>query len=285
VRSQQELPAGSKVRKKWLRWPSERDPRSGYTLTPAFDRLLERVKQHETEVLIVDGIADTFAGNENARSDVKRFVNSLVSLIPTATGAVLLIGHVAKPAAANAETTEGYSGSTGWHNSVRARWYLYPETRPSEDRGPPERTGDLILELQKSQRRTDQQMRFRWNDEVRLFVGQPVGGGSRFDRQHRGRTEQDGIRRALKAVMAVGDYVPAAMTGPRTAFHVVSSRTEFPETLRSGRARFWRHIESLRAMRHVEESSITRETDRHAVRTLVLSQDGLRACGQCRRGL
>jgi RecA-family ATPase len=148
----------------------ERDPRTGFTFTSAFGELAERVKAHETELLIVDGISDTFGGNENARGDAKRFINALVGLIPPDRGAVLLVGHIAKPAAASAATSEGYSGSTGWHNSVRARWYLYPETEPGEDGGRPERTGDLILELQKSNLgRTDQQMRFRWDDEAHLF--------------------------------------------------------------------------------------------------------------------
>jgi len=36
--------------------------------------------------------------------------------------------------AANANTTEGYSGSTQWHNAARARWYRYPETEKDEPR-------------------------------------------------------------------------------------------------------------------------------------------------------
>jgi RecA-family ATPase len=71
--------------------------------------------------LFVDGISDTYGGNENVKTDVKRYVNALVGLIPPVTGAVVLEGHVAKPAATNGQTTEGYSGTTGWHNSVRAR--------------------------------------------------------------------------------------------------------------------------------------------------------------------
>ena len=100
----------------------ERDPRTGYTYTPAFATLQAMVREHQIEALVVDGISDTYAGNENDRGDVKRYVNALVSLMPADTGAVILVGHIAKPTAANAATTEGYSGSTGWHNAVRARW-------------------------------------------------------------------------------------------------------------------------------------------------------------------
>jgi hypothetical protein len=75
--------------------------------------------------------------------------------------------------------------------------------------------------------------------------------------------------------MAAGDYVPAATTGKRTAFHVLSARAEFSGTLhgKAGTKRFWRHVETLRAMRHIEESGYYRNSDRHTVRTLVLSEN------------
>ena len=84
----------------------ERDPRTGMTLTSGFGHLRERMTATRAHVLIVDGISDTFAGNENARGDVKRYVNTLLSLIPP-NGALLLIGHVAKLAATNSATSEG----------------------------------------------------------------------------------------------------------------------------------------------------------------------------------
>ena len=140
------------------------------TATPAYKQLSRTVRERGTEFLMVDGISDTYGGNENVRPDVKRYVNSLVALVPE-TGAVLLVGHVNRPTASGVATTEGYSGSTGWHNAVRARWYLYPEKEPSED-SKPERTGDLILDLQKANLGLiGQSMRFQWDDAVRLFLG------------------------------------------------------------------------------------------------------------------
>jgi RecA-family ATPase len=262
----------------------ERDPRTGYTVTPAFGALEARVRASESDLLVVDGVSDTFAGNENARGDVKRFVNALVGLISPDRGAVLLVGHIAKPTASNASTSEGYSGSTGWHNSVRARWYLYPESNQAEDGGRPERTGELILELQKSNLgRTDQSMRFRWDDEAHMFLGQ-VEGDSAFDRKHQDREEQSGIRLALKACIAAQTIVPTATTGQRTAFHVLSIRPEFPESLRGpGRAktrRFWHQIEELRQLRQIEECSYRRE-NRHSASQFVLTDEGMRQCAEC----
>jgi hypothetical protein len=59
----------------------ERDPRTGNALTAAYGELAQRITRQETEVHIVDGVSDTFAGNENMRHEVKRYINALVSLI------------------------------------------------------------------------------------------------------------------------------------------------------------------------------------------------------------
>jgi len=262
----------------------ERDPKTGHTFTPAYGALQAAMLEHETEVLFVDGIADTFAGNENARADVKRYVNALVALIPPAEGAVVLIGHLAKPAAVNGQTSEGYSGSTAWHNSVRARWYLFPETEGSDDNGRPAKTGDLLLELQKSNLgKTDQSIRFSWDEAAHLFIGRETVAESAFDRAHRSRTEQQGILRAMHACVVAGINIPAAMTGPRSAYNVLTQRPEFPHSLRAGKPgvrRFWSEIEALRQMHEVEESSY-RRSNRHLVATLVLTQQGLRRCAEC----
>lgn len=257
----------------------ERDPRTGYTVTPAYGRLAERMRERDTEVLTVDSVTDTFGGTENARAEVKRFINSLLALVPADRGALLLVHHVDKATAKVATTGEGYSGSTAWHNSVRARWYLYPETADTEDGDRPQRTGRLLLELQKSNLgRTDQQMTFRWDDEAHLFVGEPV---TAFDRQHQEREEERGILRALKACADMGVTVPASMQGPRTAYLVLSQRPDFPASLRGREraktARFRAHIESLRQLRHVEERSI-RRTNRHLAETFALTPEGLRQC-------
>ncbi|MFO1311567.1 MAG: AAA family ATPase [Burkholderiales bacterium] len=256
----------------------EKDPKTGMTLTTGFACLQEKMTKNTAEVLFVDGISDTFAGNENARGDPKRYVNSLLSLIPP-DGALVLIGHVAKPAASSPSTSEGYSGSTGWHNSVRARWYLYPE-RGDEDGKP---SGELVLELQKSNHGpTAAAMRFTWDDQARMFIGRSAEAVGTMVDEIRDRSEREAILRAMQSAGASCIDIPAATTGRRTAYHVLSAQAAFPDSLRSGKPavrRFWRHIEALRAMQHVKDGSI-RRADRHSVVTLVPTAEGLRACGQ-----
>lgn len=105
-----------------------------------------------------------------------------------------------------------------------------------------------------------------------------------FDRKHQDRVEReerDGILRAFQACAAAmpSIAVPAATTGPRTAYHVLSAQPDFPETLRGTPGVFWRQIEKLRAMGAVRDSSI-RRADRHRVATLEATTEGARACGQ-----
>lgn len=71
----------------------------------------------DADLVIIDGASDTFDANENERRFVRGFISMLRGLARKRGGAVLLLAHLPK------ETKAGmnYSGSTGWHNSVRAR--------------------------------------------------------------------------------------------------------------------------------------------------------------------
>ncbi|MDZ7754458.1 MAG: AAA family ATPase [Gammaproteobacteria bacterium] len=211
--------------------------------TPALGSLRDNMR--EADVLIVDGISDTYSGNENDRASVKSYVNALLSTVRD-DGAVLLLGHVNRTTAAGGGTSEGYSGSTGWNNAVRARWYLYPETQAVD--GEHEASGDLLLDHQKSNLgTTGAQVRFRWDDDAHLFLGQAVTPAGAADKAARDRRELDGIEEAIRAVIERGDYVPATRQGPDTGFKKLLDEPAMPSSLRADnratRARFWRHVE------------------------------------------
>jgi len=247
----------------------EHDPRTGKSRTPALGPLGERIRDTKCQVLIVDGITDTFGGNENARSEVKQFVNALVRLIPADDGAVLLVGHVAKATATGESRSEGYSGSTGWHNAVRARWYLYPEK--GEDNG----SGSLRLELQKSNLgRTGQCLRLAWDQDAQMFLMQ----SDDLPRELEDETERAEILAALRASIAAGVYVPTAQNGRRTTYHVLSARPEFPAALKKGtpgKRRFWQHMESLEQSGQVKRAA-HRKASRHTVEVFT--------CDECANG-
>lgn len=246
---------------------------SGFA-TPAYDELAAQFRQSGAHVLVVDGVTDAFGGDENARWAVKSFVNSLLALIDPDEGALLLMAHVNKLTANAPAASEGYSGSTAWHNAVRARWYLHHETDQDEDRKAI-KTGALLLELQKSNLgQADKTITFRWDDQARLFVGEVLEGGALNAAlpANRDRDERESILAAIGAVIERADYVPAATTGPRTAYNVLSASGKLSKTLlgaKANRKRFWRHIEHLRSMRQIREGSI-RRANGHKTATMEL---------------
>lgn len=108
--------------------------------TPAYAELRAFVAARDIDVLIVDNASDTFEASEIDRSRVRAFMRALARIAQDRAGAVLLLAHVDKGTSRGDRTgSEGYSGSTAWHNSARSRLYL---TR--------EKDGGLRLEHQKS---------------------------------------------------------------------------------------------------------------------------------------
>jgi RecA-family ATPase len=70
-----------------------------------------------------------FAGNEIDRSQVRQFIRLLTRIAIVSNGAVTLITH---PSLTGINSGTGLSGSTQWHNSVRARAVIR-SIKPSKD--------------------------------------------------------------------------------------------------------------------------------------------------------
>lgn len=247
----------------------------GKALTAAYGLLAERINEYGSEVVFVDGISDAYGGNENARGEVKRFVNSLVGLIPPKRGAVILIGHIDKAAARMGAGTEGYSGSTAWHNSVRARWYLRPMGREGDEEQA-DRAGKLVLELQKSNfGDVGTQIELEWDSEAHLHVGTFREPPTERDRAREEQEARAGIIAALRECSGSNTPVPAARSGGRTAYHVLFAAEGFPKSLKDapGRRRFWKLIEGLIHSGAVIVGS-HKKLNRHVIETLELAPAG-----------
>jgi RecA-family ATPase len=89
----------------------------------------------QPKTLVLDTSADVYAGNENDRMQVRQFVGLLRRLAMDGNCAVLLCSH---PSLTGISTGTGLSGSTGWHNSVRARMFFKPATTDQGDEPDPE---------------------------------------------------------------------------------------------------------------------------------------------------
>lgn len=232
------------------------ETRDGAALTHVYEWLRQRMA--DAAVLIVDGASDAFGGNEINRRQVRMFVRAIRRLIPR-TGAAVIIAHVDKTTAKSGDTTQGYSGSTAWSNSVRARWYL----RPDE-------SGDgLLLELQKANLApAGAQIAVRWNESAHVFVGECAMPAGRLERLTVESDEKAAVLELIRKADTEGAPIPAATAGSRTS-HMVAEARGLPSSLagRRGKARFYRHVEELRAAGAVRAEPMRKE-NRHAAEVL-----------------
>jgi RecA-family ATPase len=89
--------------------------------TPLYKALLEEAGDVKPKMIGIASSANVFAGSENDRSQVQQFVGMLTRIAMAANGAVNLISH---PSLTGINTDSGLSGTTQWHNAVRARFYM-----------------------------------------------------------------------------------------------------------------------------------------------------------------
>ena len=80
--------------------------------------IVERVKPR---LVVIDTLADVFAGNEISRAEARQFIGMLRGLAIKNDLAVVLLAH---PSLSGMQSGSGTSGSTGWNNSVRSRLYF-----------------------------------------------------------------------------------------------------------------------------------------------------------------
>ena len=98
--------------------------------TELYQQIFEQAREEKPKCIGLDASADLFAGDEINRVQVRQFVGLLRRLAGTADGALLLLSH---PSLTGINSGTGLSGSTAWHNSVRARMYLTsPKPEPGE---------------------------------------------------------------------------------------------------------------------------------------------------------
>lgn len=89
--------------------------------TPLYKSLFEAAGDIKPVMVGIAASANVFAGNENDRAQVQQFVALLTRVAMVADGSLVLISH---PSLTGISTESGLSGTTQWHNAVRARFFL-----------------------------------------------------------------------------------------------------------------------------------------------------------------
>lgn len=92
--------------------------------TSLYDKFRRYCAQVRPTLIVIENSADVYAGQENDRKQVRQFVTLLRALAIESNAGLLLSAH---PSLTGINSGSGLSGSTAWHNSVRARMLLKPQ--------------------------------------------------------------------------------------------------------------------------------------------------------------
>jgi RecA-family ATPase len=138
--------------------------------TAVFRGLVALVERIKPRLVVLDALADVYAGEENARAQARQFIGLLRGLAIKNDLAVVLIAH---PSLSGMASGSGTSGSTAWSNSVRARLYLERIVDESNREIDP----DLrVLRVKKSNYGpVGLELRLRWQNGAFVLDG-PAGG-------------------------------------------------------------------------------------------------------------
>ena len=164
--------------------------------TPLYNRLLEAAGDIKPIMIGVAASANVFAGNENDRAQVQQFVSLLTRVAMVADGSLVLISH---PSLAGINTESGLSGTTQWHNSVRARYFMRG-AKPED--GEPLDTDLRELVFKKNNYGPIESIMLRWSNG--LFL--PVAGVT-ADQAVKEAIAQDMFLALLKRFRAQNRYV------------------------------------------------------------------------------
>ncbi len=182
------------------------------------------VNEFNPGAVFIDNASDTYDANEIERARVREFIRLLASLGKENNAAVLLLAHIDKQTAKGGGSSEGYSGSTAWHNSARSRLFL-----SAKDDG-------LILEHQKSNLGLrSEPIYMQWTENGLLAQADAPGGIN----------DRATILRLIGESYSRGEYISPSANATNNAYRVLQLSPEFPKRLsRQGLAAVIRELES-----------------------------------------
>jgi hypothetical protein len=119
--------------------------------TPNYQHLKEMIGDVKPVQVTVASVANTFAGNEINRTEVQQFVRLMTKLTAPSKCSIILATHPSLTGLSDKSMShEGLSGSTQWHNAVRARG-VFKVVKPGGDENNSADTGLRSLTFHKNQ--------------------------------------------------------------------------------------------------------------------------------------
>jgi hypothetical protein len=176
------------------------NPKSGVVSpTQFYASVLEQAGDLKPVNIVIANASNVFAGNEVDRSQVQQFINLMKGFTNASGGAVTLLSH---SSLAGMSTESGLSGSTQWHNAVRARMWL----RAVKPNGAETQVDSelRVLEFKKNQYgKCDEEVTLRWRDGML----QPLLGLADYEQAARDAEAKDTFLILLRRFKASGNRV------------------------------------------------------------------------------
>ena len=209
----------------------------------------------DLKLLVIDCVAQVFAGNEIDRLDVAGFLFALTSMARRLKIGIILIHHASK--SQDGSSLRMASGSTAWIAQCRAAAELRKAT---ENDGP-------RFAVRKINNGREWEIELKWTEDGALVPAVEISGAvASIERRGHEKT----FLECLAAVTAQGRTVSEGRTSPRYAPKVFA---RMPEAGSAKLRDLERAMEALFSSCSIRVGEAGRGADRHAVTGILATQD------------
>jgi RecA-family ATPase len=136
--------------------------------TPLCGMLREAALDIKPAAVMVDTVADVYGGSEIDRGQTTQFVKLMNGIAVAGNCSVAILAH---PSVAGMSTGSGLSGSTAWHNKVRARAYM--KAMETERGDEPDPDAKSIQFMKNNYGRQGDTLLVRWQRGVYVLESAP----------------------------------------------------------------------------------------------------------------
>lgn len=170
--------------------------------TALYTLLVQAAADLKPTMICMASSANFFAGNEMDRAQVQQFIGMMTKLAIVANGTTVLISH---PSLSGISSDSGTSGSTQWHNAVRARCFIRGVKADQQDDSGDRPDGNLreIFWKKSNYGPVSESIVLQWKDG--LFL--PVAGITSFDAMAQAALADDVFIAVLKRLTRENRWV------------------------------------------------------------------------------
>lgn len=168
---------------------------------PLFGAVVSVIERTQTDLVVIDALADAYAGDENNRAQARQFIGMLKGPARAYGCAFLCLAH---PSLYGLNSGTGTSGSTAWNNSVRSRLYFEPAKATDGTEPDPELRKLSVVKTNYGPKGMPTMLRWKAGAYV------PEGGSSSLDRMALAQKAEETFLQLLRQFNTQGQNVSAS---------------------------------------------------------------------------